>query len=175
MMRPVGKKDIQQVEEIFKAAKSKMKERKIPQWLGTYPNTEVVEQDIEQAIGYVFVDKEEIVGYAALQVTPEQNYQKIYGGSWKMEDTPYTTIHRFAIHSSAMNKGYGQQFFKDLEKQALRLGFLQMRVDTHLLNVPMRSLLKKCGYEERGIVFMSDDLTRRVGMQKFLGEKNEEI
>lgn len=84
------------------------------QWHPDYPTQQTILDDIAQNIGYVFVNKKEIVGYCCIIIGDEPAYHKIEG-AWKT-DRPYAVLHRMAFNQKARGGGLSKQAF-DLIKE----------------------------------------------------------
>jgi GNAT superfamily N-acetyltransferase len=164
--------DVDEIVLLLNGAKVTMKAMNIPQWSDEYPVKDDILQDIDNKSAYILLENNKILGYAALEITPDSNYAVLYDGTWLKSTGNYATIHRSAIKSDQTSKGLGAKFFRELEEKALELGMKEIRVDTHEKNLPMRRLIKKRAYSKRGVVYVSDGTPRFV-YQKFLGETNE--
>ncbi|SJZ98603.1 L-amino acid N-acyltransferase YncA [Pilibacter termitis] len=165
-IRKATQKDMKTILQIFSDARTFLHEQEIPQWQGEYPNKLDVLKDIEQNFAYVLTDDEQVIGYAALQQTPDANYRTISQGSWKNNNDNYATIHRLSTLSSVRQKGVGKLFFSLLLYEAKRLGFKEVRVDTHEKNKIMQKVIAALAFEKRGIVTVEDG-SPRIAYQKF--------
>lgn len=65
------------------------------QWQDGYPNPEIIAQDIEKGIGYVLTDGEIIVGYSAVLINDEPEYNNLQG-KW-LTNGDFVVFHRVAI------------------------------------------------------------------------------
>jgi len=167
MLRKVEEKDIQAAAKVLANAKKEMARKNIPQWMGEYPDELDIVEDIKNWAAYLYEDKGQIVGYAALELNGEPNYNKLYDGTWMETDNDYAVIHRSAIDTAQTGRGLGAKFFEELEIQARKSGKNEIRIDTHEKNLPMRALIAKRKYSPRGTVFVEDG-TPRIVYQKFI-------
>ncbi|WP_372456608.1 GNAT family N-acetyltransferase [Limosilactobacillus fastidiosus] len=99
----------------------------------------------------------QIVGTAALQLTPDPTYKNIQNGQWKQPNEPYATIHRVAISSRCRGQGLSSILFSNL----ITVGQLQkrsnFRFDTHEKNQRMQKIVKKFGFIRRGEINVVDN------------------
>ena len=100
----------------------------------------------------VCVENDKVVATFTLIIGDEPNYQLIENGSWRSE-TPYGTVHRLA--SDGTTKGIARACFDFCKTQISHL-----RVDTHKDNKPMQACFKQNGFEECGIIYVSDGTPR---------------
>lgn len=122
------------------------------QWQNGYPGRNDIETDIKNENSYVCVDGDEIIATFALVPGEEPTYRIIDNGSWSSEK-PYGTIHRVA--SKGTRKGIAKACF-DFCISCMEY----VRIDTHRSNISMREAVRKYGFRECGIVYMSDGSER---------------
>ena len=138
--------DLDMVMKIYAEGREIMiKGNNFHQWPEGYPFRDIIEEDIAAGFSYVCVDSGEILAVFHLSPGPEISYEKI-DGAW-LDDEPYGVVHRIARLKSDKAKGVGAfclEWCYDLMRN--------IRIDTHVDNVPMRKLLGKQGYKYCGIV-----------------------
>ncbi|KRN28741.1 acetyltransferase [Lactobacillus selangorensis] len=139
--------------KIIKAAKALLKADGSPQWQDGHPDEAKIAHDDAAGWGYVLIVAGEIAGTATLLQTADPNYAQI-DGAWHT-DGPYATIHSIAIAGNHHGQHLSDFFFAMLISEAYRLGFREMRIDTHALNKRMQHIIKKAGFTECGVVAMN--------------------
>lgn len=154
--------DFDEIKNIYSYAREFMKKSGNPnQWKDCRPSEDAVSLDISLKRLYKMVDQSgRIAGVFAFILGDDPTYKTI-DGKWLNAD-PYGTIHRIA----AADSSHG--IFRTA------LGFClgickNIRIDTHSDNLPMRHLLKSCGFEYCGII-ITDDGTERMAFQLAGGE-----
>lgn len=149
--------DLDRIMEIYAYARGFMAETGNPnQWIGGYPQRELLETDIENNWLYVMEDDNGIHGVFAFPVREDPTYGHIDGG-WP-NDNPYGTIHRIAGDGTV--KGIFCQclnFCADLIDE--------IRIDTHADNKVMQDAILKNGFIYCGIITGSDG-NPRLAYQK---------
>lgn len=153
--------DLPRMLEIYAYAREFMAATGNPhQWGdGGNPRPEVLEQDIEDGVGYVMEKEGRIVGAFAFIIGEDETYGVIEDGEW-LNDEPYGTIHRIAGDGST----------KGVLKECVSFGaglINNIRIDTHHDNVVMQNAIKKCGFEECGTIYVQDG-TPRIAYQKII-------
>lgn len=170
MIRKTKLEDIPEIMNIIRDAQTSMKLLGISQWQNGYPNENSFAKDIAEGISYVFEEDGEIVATAAIFCAPEPDYAKIYDGMWK-NNGDYGVIHRVAVKKEAKRAGYAAKMIEYATELTKQAGFYSLRMDTHEGNVPMRTFLKKQGFEECGIIYLSNEgcvENKRVAYEKVI-------
>lgn len=107
----------------------------------------------------------ELVGTFCYIEGIDPTYLKIYEGEW-LNDEPYAVIHRMASN--------GKQ--KGISTECLKWAFAHcdnIRIDTHRDNIVMQNLLKKHGFKQCGIIYISNG-TERIAFHKIVNATNKE-
>lgn len=153
-IRHTTKEDFPRLLEIYAHARRFMAENgNATQWKDYKPVPERVAMDIEEQINYVGVDDDGIVRFVFVFFTdPEPTYNYIEDGAWRNDD-PYGTIHRVATDGTvhgAMGEivGFCAQTIGNL------------RIDTHVNNIPMQKALAKNGFLKCGTIYLEDGDSR---------------
>ncbi len=176
-MRKTRASDIDNIDIMIAKAKKNMRDvLRIDQWQSGYPNREIYLEDIELGISYVICDEDDnAVGVAAVTFEGEPLYDVIsdnsgeFPGKWQDEDGRYTTVHRVCVDLDITCRGVGAQFMEYIFDLSRKCGMSSVRIDTHRYNIPMRTLLKKCGYRETGVIYIPEPHTNeRITYEKLL-------
>ena len=173
MIRKTKSEDIPEIMNIIRDAQESMKLLGISQWQNGYPNEESFAKDIAEGIGHVYVEDGEIVATAAIFTAPEPDYAKIYEGEWKTNGN-YGVVHRIAVKKQAKRAGYAAKMIEHAAKLTRQAGYGSIRIDTHEGNIPMLTFLKKQGFEECGIIYLSNEGcvdNKRVAYEKVITTK----
>ena len=126
------------------------------QWKNDRPSRETIERDIQTGSSYVCVSGGEIAAVFFFSIDNESNYKSI-DGAW-VNDAPYGVVHRIARARNAI--GAGAFCLQWCYEQCLNL-----RIDTHRDNAPMRKLLDKQGFQYCGIIRIENG-EERLAYQK---------
>jgi hypothetical protein len=89
-------------------------------------------------------------------------YAKIYDGAWLNEEE-YSVVHRIA--SSGVVKGAGSFCMEWASAHTKNL-----KIDTHADNYVMQNMLKKCGFQPCGTIYLENG-EQRIGFQKICENK----
>jgi len=147
------KKDINDIMNIYEYAKKFMVKSGNPnQWNTSYPQRELLIDDIENEKCYVCVNGKEILGVFVFITEEEPTYKYIENGKWSLNKR-YGTIHRLA--SKRKTKNISKDIF-DFCKSKIDY----IRADTHKDNKIMQKLLIKNEFKECGIIYIEDGSER---------------
>lgn len=144
--------DVGQIWEILQSAIERRKKDGSNQWQDGYPNPEVVNLDIANSHGYVLCNDEEIIGYCALLVDDEPDYEVIEG-KW-LTESEFVVFHRVAISEKYIGKGQAQKMMLGIEEQTKSWGIRSIKADTNFDNAAMLKIFEKMGYNYCGKVYM---------------------
>jgi GNAT superfamily N-acetyltransferase len=138
------------------------------QWQGKEPSLATIEEDIHQNRFYLLFENDQPCGGAAL-MNHEPGYDHLREGHWLNQD-PYMVIHRFFIAPSYQGQHLSPLLLDQLEQLVQQRHIINVRLDTHALNQPMRGLLMKQQYQEVGKAWLPQAGERLV-YHKVLGVK----
>ncbi|MDO3693941.1 GNAT family N-acetyltransferase [Wenyingzhuangia sp. chi5] len=143
--------DVIAIWDILKQAIERRKQEGSNQWQDGYPNLEVIKKDIEKHVGFVLTENETIVGYAAVLINDEPEYENIKG-KW-LTDDDFVVFHRVAISENHLGKGLAKKMMSCIEQYALDNDIYSIKADTNFDNVAMLGIFKKLGYAYCGKVY----------------------
>lgn len=158
--------EAKEITQIYASAQAFMEAQGNPQWTKGFPNENDVRGGIYGGILYCVIARNEIAAVFA-SVTHDGNYDEI-DGKW-LTDGNYLAVHRVAV--SEKYRGLGAAKFivnYAAEDMARSRGRTSIRIDTHELNKPMRSLLTSQGFTECGKVYISRDYSERIAYEKII-------
>lgn len=136
---------------LLKQAIKRRKEDGSNQWQDGYPNEAIVENDIKNEFGYVLLDKEKVIGYSAVIINNEPEYEKIIG-KW-ITNNDFVVVHRIVIAEEYLGQGLSKTILKHIEDFALKNKINSIKVDTNFDNFAMIKIFESLGYIYCGEVF----------------------
>ena len=161
-IRPSDIKDIDIIMGIFDEAKNFIASYGSDQWQNDgYPGKDLIISDINSSSSYVIEDEDNLAGYMYISLDKEQCYEVIKNGKWE-SDFNYMTIHRLAISDEYRGKNLSKLFFDFAENLAKERNIRSIRIDTHNMNLPLQSILKKRRYKKCGIIFLDNGEERQA-------------
>ena len=116
-----------------------------------YPTRQTAEQSLQREDLFVAEENGQIAGCAIIN---QQQVKEYADGNWRFSvpDEEIMVLHTLVISPKAARRGVGSAFVDFYENYAMEHGCRYLRMDTNEKNTVARTLYKKLGYEERGIV-----------------------
>lgn len=148
------KATIEEKDTIWNLLQEAIKRRKEDgsnQWQDGYPNETIVENDIKNEFGYVLLDQEKIIGYSAVIINNEPEYEKIIG-KW-ITNRDFVVAHRIVIAQEYLGQGLSKIILKHIEDFALKNKINSIKIDTNFDNFAMMKAFDSLGYVYCGEVF----------------------
>lgn len=121
-------------------------------WIrGVYPTRATAEAALQRGDLFVLEDGGRLRGAGIINKAQVDCYSQ---GNWqhKLPDDSVCVLHTLVISPDSTGNGYGRAFLTFYESYALRHGCPELRIDTNARNTAARSMYKKHGYTEVGIV-----------------------
>ena len=143
--------EISQIWDILQKAINRRKEDNSNQWQDGYPNIEILQKDIEKEAGFVLVEGDDILGYCALLINDEPQYNNIKG-KW-LTNGDFVVFHRIAISEKHLRKGLAKMLIQKIEDFALKNKIYSIKADTNYDNIAMIKIFESLGYELCGEVY----------------------
>lgn len=163
-LRKASNEDKDRIWEILQQAIALRKQDGSQQWQDGYPNLAVIQKDIDEGYGYVFVSDGYIVAYMAVIFDGEPAYNALEG-QW-LSNQDYVVVHRVAVAQDVKTKGTATLLMKELEALALARDVFSIKVDTNFDNKAMLRVLEKLGYQYCGEVYLRG--AARMAFEKLL-------
>lgn len=144
MLELLNIEDVNEVMIIIDAAKERMKEDVLIQWQDGYPNRDTILNDIQLGQIYKYVENDVICAIAVINDDFYEPYP-----SHANKDL-CKVIHRVATKPEVLGKGIGTKLFAVVEDKIREMGCQYALADTYTLNIKMRGLIEKSGYDNMG-------------------------
>jgi GNAT superfamily N-acetyltransferase len=164
ILRHANINELNSIWEILQQAIAQRKKDGSDQWQNGYPSEQTVIDDIQKEIGYVLVENNTIIAYAAIIFGIEPTYIDIKG-HWLSNDD-CVVVHRVATAESHKGKGIATQLFLLIEDLCIKNNVFSIKVDTNFDNAPMLRILEKLNYTYCGDIFFSG--ASRMAYEKLL-------
>lgn len=149
MLRTTKEYELERVMKIIEDGREFLKEQGVNQWQHGSPSRDVIINDINEGISYVYEKSGELVATAML-TTLDEDYEN-YPTFWS-ENSSYLAIHRLATSKQFRNQGIAREFLEAIYLFAKSQNIKYLRIDTHLDNKIMRKFLSGFGFEEKGVI-----------------------
>ena len=168
-LRQATPDDTDTVENIMEDARGYLKSQGLPQWQGVHgPNRAELERDAQLGYGYVLEIDGEVQGYSALEPGPDDAFKNLRDGVWEGTTEKYVIIHRVMIAKGSRGKKMGTALLNVMTDEARRLGYKDVRIDTHPGNAIMQRVITEAGFKKSGDIMMNMPHGERIAYQKLI-------
>lgn len=150
--------EIPQIWAIIQKAIQRRKADGSKQWQDGYPNEESIQKDVENEVGFVLTDGENIIGYSAVLINDEPEYANIEG-KW-LTDGDFVVYHRVAIAEEYLGKGFAKMMIENIHQYAIENSIYSVRADTNFDNHAMLKIFNDLGYSYCGEVYFRGSARR---------------
>lgn len=162
------KKDVDDIMVILNGAKALLKKDGSTQWQSGEPSLETITNDVQNETCFVLMRQDCVLATVNVSLEPDPQYENIEG-AWQNPQDPYITLHRFAVHPEFRKQNIANELMDHCITHAQKLGYDQIRVDTHALNRRMIKLLERFEFEHVGMIHVKDPVdSKRLAYQKFI-------
>ena len=162
-IRGVTASDAARVFELIEEAKEFFRTNDIDMWQWGYPHFYDIADDVSSGNAYVLEEDGTVMGYIFITFG-EEEFHNTLKGEWA-DDRP-AVFHRLVVDATAKRSGVGTSLIAFAEDVAKSEGCTSIRTETDETNIPMRRLLSKMGYSERGVLIF--DGRDKLGFEKLL-------
>lgn len=150
ILRKVCAEEVKTAYQCIEDAREYQRAQGFEQWHEGYPTLQLLQEDCEAGIGFVFVEDEAILGYCCMVLGDEPAYYDI-DGAWKT-DRPYGVVHRMAFGNQGRGKGLAVKAIALIKNYCVEHGIEAIRVDTQEENKVMQHILNREGFVYCGMI-----------------------
>ena len=162
------KADISHLEKImdmYESCVSGMILNNIDQWDATYPNIQIIKNDISNQSYYIFLFKTEIIGGINIDQIQDSSYENI---KWEDKTDSFLVVHRLAVKQEYWNKGIGKKLMIYAEEKAIAENLKSIRLDTYSGNPKALEFYRRIGYSELGTIDLKPNKNKYHCFEKLL-------
>lgn len=154
MIRLANLNDVEEINQILLNAREFMHSNGNPnQWNGIYPDKDDILEHVEKHDLYV-IEIDSKIQFAFVYSTIKDGNYDVIEGKW-LNDEPYGVFH--LVMSRFEVPHLGDEMIKFGKEKIDNL-----RIDTHVDNIPMRRLLQRNNFKYTGIIYVEDGTPRNA-------------
>lgn len=144
-----ARRDLPEVQSLYRAAIARMREQGIDQWDAIYPAADVLEADVTS--GEMEVGRLEGAIRVAFSLSERCDAEYTLC-AWRYPEARCCVLHRLCVHPEAQGRGVAGETMAHIESALLLRGYETLRLDAFSQNPYALRLYENLGYERVGEV-----------------------
>lgn len=165
IIRKAKKPDLENIMKMYKSCVTGMLRNGIDQWDETYPNTEIISQDLNVGTYYVAEMDKTIISGINIDKNQDPTYLDI---DWKDKSDSFLVVHRLGVKEEFWNKRIGKDLMLFTEKLVIEKGLKSIRLDTYSGNPKAMEFYRRIGYTELGTIDLKPDKDKYHCFEKII-------
>ena len=150
---------------MYKSCVTGMVENGIEQWDDTYPNTEIISEDLNVGTYYVSEMDGAIIGGINIDKNQDDTYLAL---DWEDKSDSFLVVHRLGVKEEFWNKKIGKDLMLFTEKLVIEKGMKSIRLDTYSGNPKAMEFYRRLGYTELGTIDLKPDKDKYHCFEKII-------
>lgn len=149
MIKQLREENLDEIMMIIENVIIELNNQGIDQWDEIYPDIDVIKRDLNKKNAYGYFEKNELVGYVAINEEYPDEYNEI---KWVINKPKFLITHRLCINPGKQGKGIAKQLISFTEKYAKDNNHSSIRLDAFSKNPNALQLYENLGYQKAGCV-----------------------
>ena len=165
IIRKANKKDLNNIMKMYKSCVTGMLKNGIDQWDETYPNTEIISEDLNVGTYYVSEMDGVIIGGVNIDKNQDDTYLSI---DWEDKSDSFLVVHRLGVKEEFWNKKIGKYLMLFTENLVIEKGLKSIRLDTYSGNPKAMEFYRRLGYTELGTIDLKPEKDKYYCFEKII-------
>ena len=165
IIRKANKVDLENIMKMYKSCVKGMITNGIDQWDDTYPNTEIISQDLEVMTYYVAEIEGEIIGGINIDQNQDETYLAI---DWKDKSNSFLVVHRLGVKEENWGEEMGKKLMNFVEDLVVEKKLKSIRLDTYSGNPKAMEFYKQLGYTRLGHIYLKSNKNEYYCFEKII-------
>jgi len=165
IIRKANKTDLDNIMLMYKSCVKGMLAKDIDQWDETYPNAEIIGQDLEVMTYYVAEIRGIIIGGINIDQNQDKTYLNI---DWEDKSDSFLVVHRLGVKEEFWNKKIGKYLMLFTENLVKERGLKSIRLDTYSGNPKAMEFYRRLGYRELGTINLKPNKNEYYCFEKII-------
>ena len=157
--------DLENIMLMYKSCVAGMVENGIDQWDETYPNDEIISEDLNVGTYYVAEMNETIIGGINIDKNQDDTYLSL---DWIDKSDSFLVVHRLGVKEEFWNNKIGKDLMLFTEKLVIETGMKSIRLDTYSGNPKAMEFYRRLGYTELGTIDLKPDKDKYYCFEKII-------
>ncbi len=148
-IRKANLEDIDNIMHMYNSCVSGMIDEGINQWDSTYPNKQIILNDIKYSTFFIVEINKEIVAGINIDKNQDNTYKSI---KWYDKSNSFLVVHRLAVKKEYWNKKIGKKLMLFTEELVINNKLNSIRLDTYSGNPKAMEFYTRLGYKKMGSI-----------------------
>lgn len=165
IIRKANKTDLENIMKMYKSCVKGMLENGIDQWDDTYPNSNIISEDLNFGTYYVAEIDGIIIGGVNIDKNQDDTYLAL---DWEDKSDSFLVVHRLGVKEEFWNKKIGKYLMLFTEKLVIEKELKSIRLDTYSGNPKAMEFYRRLGYAELGTIDLKLDKDKYNCFEKII-------
>ena len=165
IIRKANKTDLENIMKMYKSCVKGMLENGIDQWDDTYPNSNIISEDLNFGTYYVAEIDGIIIGGVNIDKNQDDTYLAL---DWEDKSDSFLVVHRLGVKEEFWNKKIGKYLMLFTEKLVIEKELKSIRLDTYSGNPKAMEFYRRLGYAEIGTIDLKLDKDKYYCFEKII-------
>jgi GNAT superfamily N-acetyltransferase len=157
--------DLDGIMHMYNSCVKRMIKNGIDQWDDTYPNTEIISEDLNVGTYYVAEMEGAIIGGVNIDKNQDTTYLAL---DWEDKSDSFLVVHRLGVKEEFWNKKIGKDLMLFTEKLVIEKGMKSIRLDTYSGNPKAMEFYRRLGYRELGTIDLKPNKDKYFCFEKII-------
>ena len=164
-IRIAKKSDLGNIMRMYNSCVNGMIKNGIDQWDESYPNREIIAEDINSTTYYVLEIQEQVIGGINIDKNQDPTYLDIH---WRDNSNSFLVVHRLGVKEEFWNKKVGKNLMLFAEKLVIEKKLKSIRLDTYSGNPKAMEFYIQLGYNELGKINLKPNKNEYYCFEKII-------
>ena len=164
-IRKANKSDLDNIMLMYKSCVKGMLANDIDQWDETYPNAEVIMEDLIAQTYFVAEENSIIIGGINIDQNQDKTYLEI---NWEDKSNSSLVVHRLGVKEKFWKKGIGKKLMIFAENLVVEKGLKSIRLDTYSGNPKAMEFYINLGYQQLGHIYLKEGKNEYYCFEKII-------
>ena len=165
MIRKAEISDLKNIMKMYNSCVGGMLKNGIDQWDETYPNAEIIAEDLELGTYFVAEVDGQIVGGINIDRQQDPTYLDI---DWQDDSNQFLVVHRLGVKAENWGDGIGKVLMIFTEQLVKETGLSSIRLDTYSGNPKAMEFYLRLGYSELGTIDLKPNKNKYHCFEKII-------
>jgi ribosomal protein S18 acetylase RimI-like enzyme len=157
--------DLENIMLMYKSCVAGMIANGIDQWDESYPNAEVIMEDLIAQTYFAAIENEIIIAGINIDQNQDDTYLAL---DWKDKKNQFLVVHRLAVKVEFWNDGIGKSLMLFTENLVTEKGLNSIRLDTYSGNPKAMEFYRRLGYRELGTINLKPNKNEYYCFEKII-------